>query len=326
MNAGRLTEAVEDRAVVRVLEKKGIEQARVIARPLMDGYALVMATEGVSLEYECQCLFLVDKVLGRLCIGGVQEAALAVSVAVPCTWGETELKALTRRIKQVMEQRRIQDYTVHARALGETSRPVLTVTGSGVAENCGPAESCKGLEEQLGMSVVMAGYAALEATACVISARKELLLGQLSEKYLDGGMRAALETDMRPAIGIAREQGALARVAGEGGIFAALWDLGRSLDCGMVVQIHEIPMLQETIEVCEIADVNPYQMLSTGSILAVTGRPQELLAAYQRAGIPAAEIGRLAKGHDRVLPNGEEIRYLEPFREDEIYKSGILRG
>ena len=94
----------------------------------------------------------------------------------------------------------------------------------------------------------------------------------------------------------------------------------------MVVHTHKIPIRQETIEVCEIVDVNPYQMLSAGSILAVTSQPQELLAAYQKAGIPAAEIGILTKGHDRVLPNGEDTRYLEPFRGDEIYKAGILHG
>ena len=42
--------------------------------------------------------------------------------------------------------------------------------------------------------------------------------------------------------------------------------------------------------------------------------------ALGRAGIPAAVIGKVTAGNERVLLNGEERRFLEPPKTDELYK------
>lgn len=344
MNTGKLTEAAEERSVIRILGKKGIEPVRVVTKELSGGHKLVLATEETGVEYECQSGFLLDQILGLLAAEGVWNPALVVSVSIPASWEETDLKKLTRNLRESMKQREIEDYTVRIRVQEELRNPVLTVSGSGISgtheigrtagdrphiktdEQFTNVRTDKLPEFAAGASIIMAGYAALEATACIISAKRELLMERLPVNYLDGGMKAALRTDMRPAIRLAGKQGALVKTAGEGGIFTALWELGRYLDSGMTVWLREIPLLQETIEVCEVLDVNPYLMLSTGSILAVTEQPEELLDACREMDIPAAKIGVLTGGHDRVLVNGEERRFLEPFRGDEIYKTGILQG
>ncbi len=41
----------------------------------------------------------------------------------------------------------------------------------------------------------------------------------------------------------------------------------------------------------------------------------------ERAGIPAAVIGKASAGNDRVLYQGEERRFLEPPKTDELYKA-----
>ena len=40
----------------------------------------------------------------------------------------------------------------------------------------------------------------------------------------------------------------------------------------------------------------------------------------KKSGIPAAVIGRATDSNDRVITNGEEIRFLEPAGSDELYK------
>lgn len=336
MDIGKLAEAVEGRSVNGILGKKRFEPISTVIRELAGGSFLVLAAGEARMEYGCQGGFLVDQVLGQLCAKGVDGPVLEISVLLPASWEEADLKKTIRGLKQEMGRRGMEDYTVHARVLGEISAPVLAVSGSGLAAagfapgqgaggwDIGLAAGCTQAGLVPGASIVMAGYAALEATACIIHAKREILLERLPGSYLEGGMEKALQTDVRKAIRIAREYGALVRIAGEGGIFNALWGLGRLLDCGMELSLRDILLLQETIEVCEILDVNPYLMLSAGSILAVTKQPEKLLAAYREAGIPAAGIGRLAAGHDRFLANGLDQRFLEPFRGDEIFKSGIL--
>ena len=62
------------------------------------------------------------------------------------------------------------------------------------------------------------------------------------------------------------------RQIGSGGILAGLWDLSESLGIGMEIERSHILIRQETVEICEYYQLNPYQMTSAGSALIVTDK------------------------------------------------------
>lgn len=63
---------------------------------------------------------------------------------------------------------------------------------------------------------------------------------------------------------------------GEGGILAALWDMAEGAGIGLSVEMKKMTVRQETIEVCEVFHLNPYQLTSTGAVLMVTPKGEEL--------------------------------------------------
>lgn len=114
-------------------------------------------------------------------------------------------------------------------------------------------------------------------------------------------------------------------------VFPALWKLAEELDAGLDVTLRSIPISQFVIEVCEWLDVNPYVNMTapenkksflTDSVLGKTERiyalliatdePAEWLSLAQANEIPSAVIGRLTDKNDRVVRNGDIIRYLTP--------------
>ena len=106
----------------------------------------------------------------------------------------------------------------------------------------------------------------------------------------------------------------------EGGIFGALWEMGAASGVGIVADLDKIPIRQETIELCEVFDINPYLLISSGCMLIGCENGNLLVERLQDAGIPAAVIGRATEGNDRVIRSGEETRFLEPAGSDELYK------
>lgn len=137
----------------------------------------------------------------------------------------------------------------------------------------------------------------------------------------------------------------------ENEIFPALWKLAEGLDAGLDVELRKIPMLQFVIEVSELFDVNPYVNMtapenkksfrevisefqsnagaaekkmskacdmesanveSVFGVLIATNEPEKLLAFADVHGLPSAVIGRLTNKNDRIVRNGEIIRYLTP--------------
>ena len=105
----------------------------------------------------------------------------------------------------------------------------------------------------------------------------------------------------------------------DGGVFAGLWQLAEKNGVGIEVDLKSIPVRQETIEVCEFFDINPYKLRSDGSLLIVTDKPEELIKELAAKDIAATLIGRVTDGHDKVIvASEEERRFLEQPRQDEI--------
>ncbi|MFQ9346198.1 MAG: AIR synthase-related protein [Coprococcus sp.] len=69
---------------------------------------------------------------------------------------------------------------------------------------------------------------------------------------------------------------------GEGGILAALWDMAEGAGIGLSVEMKKMTVRQETIEVCEVFHLNPYQLTSTGAVLMVTPKGEELKERLKR--------------------------------------------
>ena len=120
---------------------------------------------------------------------------------------------------------------------------------------------------------------------------------------------------------LAEQAGATALYAmGEGGILAALWKMAEASSVGLDADLRKIPIRQETIEICEIYDLNPYKMLSDGAVLFGIAGGEALVQELRRRGYPAAVIGQTNKSNDRRLFSGESFRYLERPAADELYK------
>lgn len=106
----------------------------------------------------------------------------------------------------------------------------------------------------------------------------------------------------------------------EGGIFGALWEMASGADLGVEIDLKKIPIRQETVEVCEFFNVNPYLIMSSGSMLIATKDGNGLVRRLEAAGIHAAVIGRTNNSNDRIIRNGEDVRYLDKPQTDELYK------
>lgn len=127
---------------------------------------------------------------------------------------------------------------------------------------------------------------------------KESVPWKLAEKY---NVSARLET-------------------GEGGILAALWKMAEASQVGLEVDLRRIPIRQETIEVCERLEVNPYKLYSAGCMLTGMKNGTAYVLACRRLGFPAQIIGETRSGNDRLLYSGENARYLERPQPDELLR------
>lgn len=172
-----------------------------------------------------------------------------------------------------------------------------------------------------GQELVVTRWIALKGTSVAVVRKEKELRQYFSGSFLHTAREFDRFSSVEEEWRIGKEQGAGAMYAlGEGGILAGLWKMAEASGVGLSVQLRKIPIRQETVEICERLDLNPYQLLSEGSVLMGTEHGPELVQALEDRGIPAVIIGYAAEGNDRLLHNQEHIRYLDRPQRDEIYK------
>ena len=119
---------------------------------------------------------------------------------------------------------------------------------------------------------------------------------------------------------IARKYASCMHDITEGGVYGALWEISKASGVGVEVCIEDIPLRQHTIEFCERYDLNPYQLISSGSMLITTDHGRTLVNELEQAGIKATIIGHTTDSRDKVIYRQGKAANLEAPRQDELYK------
>ena len=193
----------------------------------------------------------------------------------------------------------------------------MVVTATAVGEK----ESTAIREQEMtvaGQELLLCGYAGLEGTLHILDESEEELGTRFVPAFLEKAKLLREKLVLPDQIRSVKEQVSDIRQIGSGGILAALWELGEELQTGFDIDFSKIALKQETVEICEFYQLNPYLMTSAGSFLLVTGQSEEVIACLAEQGVSAVRLGCMKDQNARVIKNGEETRYLDRPAADEL--------
>lgn len=188
--------------------------------------------------------------------------------------------------------------------LGQQAMEALKAEIDGVLEN--------------GDDLIVAGVVGIAGTQILIKNEREALLQYFSDGFLWNTARI-LEKCRVTEIPDTLQGEIHARYdLGTGGVLSGMWKMAEAFGTGLHADLRKIPIRQETIEICERLDVNPYKLLSEGAVLLGCTDGEKAVQEFLHQQIPAAVIGKTAAGNDRLLYSGELTRYLERPSQDEL--------
>ncbi|HAR91817.1 MAG TPA: hypothetical protein DCR28_01785 [Eubacterium sp.] len=175
-----------------------------------------------------------------------------------------------------------------------------------------------------GMDVVMVGSIGVGATLSLAKKYESVLRDKFSSSFVDGvlGLEKVSSTDkyleMIQEFLASADEKALVYEIGSEGTFAGLYETSKFMGKGIEVEILDIPVWQEVVETAEVFDVNPYKADGTGALIIVCNRGDDMVKWFLDEGILASVIGKVTDNNDKVARNGDEVRYLEPTRVEEL--------
>ncbi|MBQ7565307.1 MAG: AIR synthase family protein [Lachnospiraceae bacterium] len=325
LKIGKVPETVLKRSIIKQIKYKRDEilvgagvGEDCAAVQLTEDEVLVLSTDPITGTTQDIGALSVHVTANDIASSGAEVIGVMLSVLLPEGTEESELSEMMREVEETCEELRIQTIGGHTEVTRVVNQPVITVTGIGKVKKDRLITTAGA---KPGDDIIVTKWIALEGTSILAKEKEEELGGRFSEEFIKEakGFSSLLSVVKDARIACGYQVHSMHDVT-EGGIFGALWEVAEASHVGLSVDLREIPVRQESIEICEFFGINPYELISSGSMLITAENGYDIVRALAEEGISAGVIGKITKGNDRILRNGDEIRYLEPPKTDELYK------
>lgn len=288
------------------------------ALELGEDEVFVMSTDPITGTTEDIGQLAIQITVNDLASAGAEPVGVLLTVLLPEDATEQDLREMMQQAEAACETSDLQILGGHTEVTRVVNQPLISVTGVGKAKK-GRIITTAGARP--GMDILVTKWIGIEGTSIIAKEKEQELLTRYPRHLVEAAKKFDAYLSVLPEAAVAVESGVAAmHDVTEGGIFGALWEMAEASGVGLEIDLKKIPIRQETVEVCEFFGVNPYELISSGSMLMAAEDGNGLAVALQRAGIEASIIGKATAGNDRVLFNDGEKRFLEPPKTDQLYE------
>ena len=315
MREGKLAESVYKRSVSRQLRNPGTVADGIIALP--EGALLSTAVCSYTINAGKAIWFVINAAVNKLAVTGASPVAVALSVFLPVELSEEKLREIMCTAQETCAHLHIYVTDIDTEVSSSVKEPIFTVTAYGSVM---PDKLIKKDGAIAGQDIVVTKTIGLEGTSILSTEYEEKLLKRYTESFIYQAQSFVNYASILREVAVAVSHGRVAMHAmGQGGILAALWELSGASKVGLSVDLKHIPIKQETVEICEFFGYNPYQIMSTGSLIITTDDGFGLVRKLEAEGISASVIGKITDNNDKVIFRDDETRYIDRPGMDEIF-------
>lgn len=325
MKIGKVPENVLKRSVMKQLHYKRDEVVLgpgigedCAALALAEDEIFVMSTDPITGTAKDIGKLAIQITANDLASAGAEPIGVLLTILLPDGTREIALKRIMEQMELACREAKMQILGGHTEVTAVVNQPVVNVAGVAKAKK-GSLISTAGA--RAGMDIVVSKWVGIEGTMIFAKEKEAELKEHFPADFVDTAIGFDRYLSVVPEAAVATQSSVAAmHDVTEGGLFGALWEMAEASGVGLEIDLKKIPIRQETVEICEYFDVNPYGLISSGMMLMASADGNALVLALQESGIPATVIGKATEGNDRVIIRDEERRFLEPPKTDELYK------
>ena len=321
MRPGKFSESVLKRSVLKQIKTKreevnrGAEVGEDCAFFSFDKKEGTLLTTAPIIVDEFESIgFQLAAIVNNVAAAGGEPVGILVSTILPDKILESVVQRLSGEIERACHSLNLQIAGGNTVISKVVNKPILNITVVGKKD---VAEHRNFHEYRAGQDILLTKYVGLAGTAILSEKEQGKLEKRLPAYIVENGIQLRKEISVLPESRIAMEIGCIGmHDVSRGGIFSALWELAERGNVGIEVDLKKIPVRQETIEICEVLGVNPYELYGAGALLIVSDKGNQLLHELEKQQIPATIIGKITEENGKVILNGEEIRFLDRPKND----------
>ncbi|MCQ4925713.1 AIR synthase family protein [Tissierella carlieri] len=269
------------------------------------------------------------KDIGRLAVhiscndvstSGAEPMAVLMTILAPPNTTEKDIENIMREAGEVAKEINVEIVGGHTEITDAVNRIVIstTVIGKQSKEKLPNSKEIK-----VGDKVLITKYVGIEGTSIIAKELEEQLIDKIGKNKLD------VAQNMDSMLSVVKE-GIICGEIGvrymhditEGGVFGAVWEASKATGKGIEVLEESIPIKDVTREITDIIGIDPYRLISSGSMLIIAEdeKVSTINEELNKVGIKVTAIGKIIEEGIILNKNGE-ISSIEPPEADELYKA-----
>ena len=251
---------------------------------------------------------------------GAEPIGALLTVLVPPSTTEEDLKHIMSDAGEASRELNIEIMGGHTEITDAVNRVVISTTVIGKQKKENMIDLSK---VSVGDKVLITKYAAIEGTSILAKELEDKLKDKLdNDKIIEA-------QNMGSLISVVKEGAILGEIGvnymhdiTEGGILGAVWEGAVAVNKGIKIYENLIPMKDVTRELTTILDIDPYRLISSGSMLVIVkgDKIPEIEDRLSMENINIAVIGEIIDKGVYMDKNGTIEKILPP-TSDELYKA-----
>ena len=323
MRPGKISESVLKRSILKQIKTKREEVLRgaevgedCAFFSFCEKDGILLTTSPIIVDEFEQIGPSLTAITNNIAASGGEPIGIIASWILPDKILESVIQRLSGELERASHKLNLQISGGNTEISRAVTTPILNVTVIGKKEK---EQHSRFHRYEAGQDIILTKWAGLAGTAILSRKEQKKLEERLPVYIVENGIDMEKEVSVLPESRIAMEIGTAGmHDVSRGGIFSALWELAEKGNVGIEVDLKKIPIRQETIEICEVLGVNPYELYGAGALLIVTDKGNQLIHELEKQEIPAAVIGKITTENGKVILNGEETRYLDRPKHDSM--------
>ncbi|RKD26392.1 hydrogenase expression/formation protein HypE [Caminicella sporogenes DSM 14501] len=286
-------------------------------------YVLIMSTDPITGAASEVGRLAVHINCNDIASNGVEPLGLMITILAPLGTTENDIEDIMKQVGEEAAKLNVEVIGGHTEITDAVNKIVISATAIGrQLKN----KLIKTSGAKIKDKIIMTKTVGLEGTGIIAYDLEEKLSSTFSREIIQKAK------SMVNDISVVKE-GIIGGQVGvncmhditEGGILGAIWEVCEASNVGCIVFKDRIPIAKETADICKFLNINPFKLISSGSML-MTVSPQkekELIEKLSCSGIKATVIGEITEEGRYFIEDGVKTE-IDPPESDELYK--VIKG
>ncbi|MDD6191395.1 MAG: AIR synthase family protein [Firmicutes bacterium] len=264
-------------------------------------YDCIMSTDPISSAVSDIGKLAIHITCNDIASNGVEPLGIMLAVMLPEGTTDEDVEHIMAQAAEEAAALNVEIVGGHTEVTGAVNQPVIVSTAVG---RCSAGGSQSGNDMVPGDYIMMTKAAGLEGSGIIAcDFESQLIKAEFAQEEIEEAK------SFLNRVSVVREGVAAGKVGThgmhditEGGILGAIWEMCQISETGAEIWEENIPVEAVTEKICDLFDINPLRLISSGSMLIIVpeDKKDEMQDAMESAGVSATIIGRIKEKTDGV--------------------------